>query len=142
MSYTNVLIGHVSSVDVLLVAVCCSVLQCGAVCCRALQGVAECCSVLQCVAVCCSVLQCIARCCSVLQFVTSHLRMRFSVYYSVLQFHSVSQCVTLCCSVLQVPRLTRGCDFQPLPSPHTCQVSHVTFIKESRHTIEWATSHI
>jgi len=36
----------------LLVAVCCSVLQCVAVCCGALECVAVCGSVLQCVAVC------------------------------------------------------------------------------------------
>jgi len=61
-----------------VVAVCCSVLQCVAVCCSVLQCVAVasydviqhhvvvavCCSVLQCVAVCCSVLQCVAVCCS------------------------------------------------------------------------------
>ena len=47
-------------ITVLIVAVCCSVLQCVAVCCSVLEGVAVCCSVLQCVAACCSVLQCVA----------------------------------------------------------------------------------
>jgi len=59
------------------VAVCCSVRGLGlrvssslqlrvvAACCSASQCVAVCCSVLQCVAVCCSVLQCAAVCCSV-----------------------------------------------------------------------------
>ena len=48
----------------LLVAVCCSVLQCVVVCCGVLQCVAACCSVLQCNAVCCngSVLQRVAVC--------------------------------------------------------------------------------
>jgi len=41
---------------VVVVAMCCSVLQCVAVCCSVLHCVAVCCSVLQCVAVCCSVL--------------------------------------------------------------------------------------
>jgi len=77
-----------------IVAVCCSVLQCVCVCCSVLQRVTSrpalkryeqllavcvrvcmlryvcvCCSVLQCVAVCCGVLQCVAVCCSVLQCV-------------------------------------------------------------------------
>jgi len=39
-----------------LLAVCCSVMQCVAVCCSVLQCVAVCCSVFQCVPVCCSVL--------------------------------------------------------------------------------------
>ena len=49
-----------------VVAVCCSVLQCVAAYCSVLQKVAVCCSVLQCVTVCCSVLQCDTVCCSVL----------------------------------------------------------------------------
>ena len=60
-----------------IVAVCCSVLQCGAVWCSVVQCGAVCCSVVQCGAVWCSVVQCVAVCCSVLQ------------------------CVAVCCSVLQ-----------------------------------------
>jgi len=41
-----------------IIAVCCSVLQCVAVCCSVLQRVALCCRLLQGVATCCSVLQC------------------------------------------------------------------------------------
>ena len=48
-------------------SVCCSVLQCAAVWCSVLQWVAVCGIVLQRVAVCCRVLQCMAVCCSVLQ---------------------------------------------------------------------------
>jgi len=54
-------------ISVVVVALCCSVLQCVAVCCS------MCCSVLQCsvlaVAVCCRVLRNVAVCCSVLQCV-------------------------------------------------------------------------
>ena len=52
-------------IDLMCVAVRCSVVQCVAVCCSVLQCVAVCCSVLQCVAVCCNVLQCVAVCDSV-----------------------------------------------------------------------------
>jgi len=45
---------------VLVVAICCSVLQCVAVCCSVLQCVAVCCSVFQYAVVCCSLLQCVA----------------------------------------------------------------------------------
>jgi len=55
-----------------IVAACCSVLQCVAARCSVLQCVAVRCSVLQCVAVYCSVLQCVAVCCSVLQCVDDH----------------------------------------------------------------------
>ena len=50
--------------EVLCVAVCCSVLQCVAVCGNVLQCVAMCCSVLQCVAACCNVWQSVAVCCN------------------------------------------------------------------------------
>ena len=70
--------------QVLCVAVCCSVWQCVAVCCSVLQCVVVCCSVLQCVVMCCSVLQCVAVCCSVLAVCCS-----------------AYVCVAVCCSVLQ-----------------------------------------
>ena len=50
-----------TSEEVFLVAVCCSVLQCVTMCRSVLPCVAVCCSVLQCVAVCCSILQCLTR---------------------------------------------------------------------------------
>ena len=83
-----------------IVAVCCSVLQCVAVCCSSCASctpasppsdlvhyLCNSCSVLQCVAVWCSVLQCVAVRCSALQCVAVHC--------------SVLQCVAVCCSVLQ-----------------------------------------
>jgi len=64
--------GVVPQLYCLLVAVCCSVLQCVAVCCTSALLSARC-SVLQCIEVCCSVLQCVAVCCSVLQCVVPQL---------------------------------------------------------------------
>jgi len=59
----------------ILVAVCCSVLQCVAVCCSVLQCVAVCCSVLQCV-VCCVLLRWRKRIiCSVLPRVAARCNM-------------------------------------------------------------------
>ena len=65
--------GGIAEGEKVVIAVCCSVLQCVAVCCRVLPCVAVCCRVLQCVAVCCSVLPCVAVCCSVLQCVTKEV---------------------------------------------------------------------
>jgi len=123
VSYVRFHIIHTSNV---LVAVCCSVLQCGAVWCGVLQCVAVCCSVLQCVAVCytlshftqakctdcsvfksvavsCSVLQCGAAWCSVLQRVAMNVLQCVAVCSRVLQCVAVNvlQCVAVCCIVLQ-----------------------------------------
>ena len=114
-----------------IVAVCCSVLQCVAVCCSVLQCVTMCCShpihwvlsfnnkhtllcvavsLLQCIAVCCSVLQCVAVCCSVIVTLCCNVS---PLINDATQFFGRHQrivksqlqfswsCVAVCCSVLQ-----------------------------------------
>ena len=89
-----------------LVAACCSVLQCVAVRCSVLQCVAVCCSVSQCVAVCCSVLQCVAVCCK---------------HMNKILKHNVCTCVTMCVCVC-VCAMCVWC-FVPLKRQHSTSAS-------------------
>jgi len=91
-----------------LLAVCCSVLQCVAVymCVHTREGESSLSRN--------NVLQCVAACCSVLQCVVSYLRAISALYMytregeSSLSCNSVLQCIAVCCSVLQCVAVCRS----------------------------------